>query len=157
MRLLKREKSGLFRSGYDFSLTSFHQREIPAYAILSHRWGPSEVTLDDLQNGTALAKSKAGYKKLEFCAEQAERDGLVYFWVDTCCTIQTQPLRQCLTKTAECAPKMMGVVTRLSLSKTYPYILTQLFLIQESKLLRGTSVHCKKRIRKRSTPVFHIA
>jgi len=30
-------------------------------------------------------KAKAGYRKLQFCGEQAARDGLQYFWVDTCC------------------------------------------------------------------------
>jgi len=28
---------------------------------------------------------KAGYEKIQFCGEQARRDGLQYFWVDTCC------------------------------------------------------------------------
>ena len=31
------------------------------------------------------SKSKAGYGKIQFCGEQARRDGLQYFWVDTCC------------------------------------------------------------------------
>jgi hypothetical protein len=88
MRLLKRErKSGLFRSTYDFSLVSFSPHKIPSYAILSHRWGPDEVTFEDIQRGTA--NSKAGYRKLEFCGEQAEQDGLIYFWVDTCCIDKT--------------------------------------------------------------------
>jgi hypothetical protein len=30
-------------------------------------------------------KKKVGYKKIRFCGEQARRDGLQYFWVDTCC------------------------------------------------------------------------
>jgi hypothetical protein len=30
-------------------------------------------------------KSKTGYNKIRFCGEQAKRDGLQYFWVDTCC------------------------------------------------------------------------
>jgi hypothetical protein len=30
-------------------------------------------------------KGKAGYKKIRFCGEQAKRDGLRCFWVDTCC------------------------------------------------------------------------
>jgi hypothetical protein len=30
-------------------------------------------------------KDKVGYIKLRFCGEQAKRDGLQYFWVDTCC------------------------------------------------------------------------
>ncbi|KAF7503525.1 hypothetical protein GJ744_003676 [Endocarpon pusillum] len=84
MRLLKREKSGRLISTYAFSLTEFDPQNIPSeYAIFSHRWGPDEVTYKDIENGTA--KTKAGYKKLKFCAKQAARDGLLYFWIDTCC------------------------------------------------------------------------
>jgi Heterokaryon incompatibility protein (HET) len=56
---------------------------MPKYAMLSHAWGAEEVTFNDLMTGTG--KSKAGYKKIKFCGEQARRDGLGYFWVDTCC------------------------------------------------------------------------
>jgi tetratricopeptide (TPR) repeat protein len=81
MRLLKRQKGGWFGPQFEFSLTEFGT-DIPKYAILSHRWGPEEVTFKDLENGKA--STKAGYKKLEFCAEQADKDGLLYFWADTC-------------------------------------------------------------------------
>jgi len=59
--------------------------EIPEYAILSHTWGADteEVTFQDLMNGAG--RDKSGYKKIRFCGEQARRDGLQYFWVDTCC------------------------------------------------------------------------
>lgn len=58
--------------------------KVPAYAILSHTWLPDqEVTFDELTNGTG--HDKAGYDKIRFCAQQAQRDGLRYFWVDTCC------------------------------------------------------------------------
>jgi len=79
MRLLKREDNG------EFSLTKDLAINIPDYAILSHTWGDDdqEVTYKDLAEG--LGKAKAGYQKLRFCAEQASRDGLRYFWVDTCC------------------------------------------------------------------------
>ncbi|KAL5325505.1 hypothetical protein ACEPPN_006632 [Leptodophora sp. 'Broadleaf-Isolate-01'] len=77
MRLLQCENNG------DFSLTKFAEDEIPKYAILSHRWGAEEVTYHDLLDGTG--KSKAGYGKIQFCGEQARRDGLQYIWVDTCC------------------------------------------------------------------------
>lgn len=55
------------------------------YAILSHTWGPDdqEVTYQDIVQGTG--EGKTGYAKIRFCAEQAKRDGLRYFWVDTCC------------------------------------------------------------------------
>ncbi|PMD55345.1 beta transducin-like protein HET-D2Y [Hyaloscypha bicolor E] len=67
-----------------FNLTEFFEGDIPRnYAILSHRWGKEEVTLADLKNGNY--KKMAGYNKIQFCGEQARRDGLQYFWVDTCC------------------------------------------------------------------------
>jgi hypothetical protein len=72
MRLLERN------DGDDFSLTKDFGDDIPRYAILSHTWGlDTEVTFKDLMNSTG--KSKAGY------GEQARRDGIQYFWVDTCC------------------------------------------------------------------------
>jgi hypothetical protein len=30
-------------------------------------------------------KLKGSYQKIFFCAEQAKRDSLGHFWVDTCC------------------------------------------------------------------------
>ncbi|KAH9207006.1 heterokaryon incompatibility protein-domain-containing protein [Leptodontidium sp. 2 PMI_412] len=66
-----------------FSLTEFFKSPIPEYAILSHTWEADEVTFEDLQNGTGT--KKAGYEKIQFCGGQARRDGLQYFWVDTCC------------------------------------------------------------------------
>ncbi|KAI1418422.1 kinase-like domain-containing protein [Hypoxylon sp. FL1857] len=80
MRLIRIHGSG------DFRLTSdLKGKDIPQYAILSHTWGPEaeEVTFKDLVDG--IGKNKAGYEKVKFCAEQAERDGLEHFWVDTCC------------------------------------------------------------------------
>jgi Heterokaryon incompatibility protein (HET) len=62
----------------------------PPYAILSHTWradDEEEVTFQDLLAGTGT--SKPGYEKIQFCGEQAQRDGLHYFWVDTCCIDKT--------------------------------------------------------------------
>jgi hypothetical protein len=55
------------------------------YAILSHTWGhdDQEVTYRDIQQGTG--EHKDGWQKLRFCRDQAKRDGLQYFWIDTCC------------------------------------------------------------------------
>ena len=56
------------------------------YAILSHTWGADkeeEVTFEDLAKNAG--KDRPGYKKIQLCGEQAKRDGLQYFWVDTCC------------------------------------------------------------------------
>ncbi|KAI1614995.1 heterokaryon incompatibility protein-domain-containing protein [Exophiala viscosa] len=79
MRLLYFDARG------ELSLTRDLIEEVPAYAILSHTWGADEdeVTFSDLQNGNY--KSKAGYAKIQFCREQARRDGIEYFWVDSCC------------------------------------------------------------------------
>ena len=79
MRLLKLNNNG------ELSLTKDLIGKIPPYGILSHTWGDDdeEVTFQDLKNG--LEKKKVGFKKIQFCAEQATRDGLQYFWVDTCC------------------------------------------------------------------------
>jgi hypothetical protein len=81
MRLLQISETG------QLSLTGFRDGNdrIPRYAILSHRWlaAEEEPTFKDLMNGAGLGKT--GYKKLLFCGEQARKDGLQYFWVDTCC------------------------------------------------------------------------
>jgi Heterokaryon incompatibility protein (HET) len=81
MRLLKHNNTG------DFSLTRDLVKDdnIPHYAILSHTWGEDieEVSFNDMMDGTGM--SKPGYDKIQFCGEQARRDGLQYFWIDTCC------------------------------------------------------------------------
>jgi Heterokaryon incompatibility protein (HET) len=78
MRLLKRDNSGLTE---DLPFSDHYIR----YAILSHTWGagPEEVSFKDMIDGTAM--SKPGYDKIRFCGEQARRDDLQYFWIDTCC------------------------------------------------------------------------
>jgi tetratricopeptide (TPR) repeat protein len=65
-------------------LTDFRGKLIPPYAILSHRWGDSEILIEDISNRSYKEKED-GYRKLQFCAEQAAQDGLQYFWIDTCC------------------------------------------------------------------------
>jgi hypothetical protein len=79
MRLLEINNHG------KFSLTKFIGNNVPPYAILSHTWGSDtdEVSFRDITDDTG--KSKAGYDKIWFCGRQARRDGLQYFWVDTCC------------------------------------------------------------------------
>lgn len=76
----------------DFQLTEFFDSSIPPYAILSHTWGPigEEVKFQMLQSAASVRTrsqphSSLGWKKLKFCSQQAKRDGLSYFWIDTCC------------------------------------------------------------------------
>jgi tetratricopeptide (TPR) repeat protein len=65
-------------------LTDFRRKSIPPYAILSHRWSDSETLIEDVSNGNYKQKQE-GYQKLRFCAEQAAKDRLQFFWIDTCC------------------------------------------------------------------------
>lgn len=80
MRLLERRAEGGFR------LHDFNDNEVPAYAILSHTWhtdNSQEIKLQDVEAG--MVSSKAGWTKLQFCADRCAADGLQWFWVDTCC------------------------------------------------------------------------
>ena len=85
MRLLYTASDGKLRWTKDI----IRSEEIPPYAILSHTWGEQEVVFDDLKSLAGVkdihAKRGAGWNKIRFCAQQAERDGLKHFWVDTCC------------------------------------------------------------------------
>ncbi|EUC35949.1 hypothetical protein COCCADRAFT_2965 [Bipolaris zeicola 26-R-13] len=80
MRLLQRSSTGDFRLTKDL----IGDETIPPYAILSHTWeADTEVTFADMANGTST--DKFGYRKIQFCGEQAKQDDLQYFWIDTCC------------------------------------------------------------------------
>ena len=81
MRLLLQSGAGRFTLTKEF----VGDDQIPPYAILSHTWGSDdeEVTFEDIVNGTG--EVKPGYEKIRFCGEQARQDGLLYFWIDTCC------------------------------------------------------------------------
>ncbi|KAK5214907.1 hypothetical protein LTR72_011997, partial [Exophiala xenobiotica] len=85
MRLLKISDRG------ELSFTDYLTTDIPPYAILSHTWGTDqeEVTFKDFIDGRA--KNKEGYTKIQFCADQARKDGLRHFWIDTCCIDKTDP------------------------------------------------------------------
>ncbi|KAG9229325.1 hypothetical protein BJ875DRAFT_508003 [Amylocarpus encephaloides] len=85
MRLLHFNTSGFLTSTY------FSGMRIPPYAILSHTWSSSEseFLFEDLVN--SIGKKKAGYEKILFCSKQIARDGLQYFWIDTCCIDKWDP------------------------------------------------------------------
>jgi hypothetical protein len=85
MRLLYTTSDGRLRWTEDLIGDKIHP-----YAILSHTWKEGqEVTFDDLKSLDNVedieAQSKEGYQKIRFCTSQAKRDGLDYFWIDTCC------------------------------------------------------------------------
>jgi hypothetical protein len=83
MRLLEIKSPG------EFSLVQVATQNALPYAILSHTWTGQEVTYQDLISGAG--KSKSGYEKIKFCGEQASRDGLKHFWIDTCCIDKSNP------------------------------------------------------------------
>lgn len=69
MRLLRYISAGVFNLVEPLA----DNEVIPPYAILSHTWiKGEEVTYEELVAGTG--KLKAGYAKIQFCAEQAKRD-----------------------------------------------------------------------------------
>jgi hypothetical protein len=70
-----------------YRLVEFMGEDIPwhKYAILSHTWGPEEVSFQDMQNLTDEIKKKKGFEKIRYTCEQAIADGLEVAWVDTCC------------------------------------------------------------------------
>ncbi|KAK4446998.1 heterokaryon incompatibility protein-domain-containing protein [Podospora aff. communis PSN243] len=82
MRLLRYDDNGALKLSGPFAPDS-----VSPYAILSHTWGFEEVTFEDLRDGMGV--DKRGWLKLEFCADQARRDGFDYVWVDTCCIDKT--------------------------------------------------------------------
>lgn len=63
----------------------FEYESIPRYAILSHTWEEEEVTYKEMKKHPGEAAKKKGYQKIKACAQQALKDGVDYFWIDTCC------------------------------------------------------------------------
>ncbi len=79
-------------------LEEFFGDDVPKYAILSHTWGPGEVSFqwyklnesDHVTKSTThVAERSGGYMKIVQCCAQAKRDGHSYVWVDTCCIDKT--------------------------------------------------------------------
>ncbi|KAJ1328947.1 HET domain-containing protein [Microdochium nivale] len=62
--------------------------KIPKYAILSHRWGDQELSLQDFQS-TVVRASRAGYAKIDAACDQSLEQDINYLWVDTCCIDKT--------------------------------------------------------------------
>lgn len=64
------------------------EREVYSkYAILSHTWHVGEVSFQDISKSSA--RVLPGYAKIDYACLQAERDGLKYVWIDTCCIDKT--------------------------------------------------------------------
>ncbi|KAG4443000.1 hypothetical protein IFR05_001531 [Cadophora sp. M221] len=74
--------------GKGWTIQGFLQNEhrpIPEYAILSHVWGPEEISFQDIIGDRSLAEKKKGFAKVSSSCRQARKDGIDFIWIDTCC------------------------------------------------------------------------
>lgn len=71
------------------SLTTHDSDCVPPYAILSHTWGSDADELTSQDVNTSRGQDKPGFAKVQFCGEQARKDGYQHFWVDSCCIDKT--------------------------------------------------------------------
>lgn len=62
--------------------------DVPPYAILSHTWGPDEVTFQDIQQ-PLRARSKVSYSKIQGTCAEALRHDIRWAWIDSCCIDKT--------------------------------------------------------------------
>ena len=76
----------------EWRFQEFFDDEIPPYAILSHRWGPDEVSYQSLQS--AIREMEAGgeptlpgkgFLKIQKCRQLAATGQYEWVWIDTCC------------------------------------------------------------------------
>ena len=72
------------------------ERNLPPYAILSHTWNNTEVTLREYQNALGgsrthetFPQSSSGLLKIDCTCQQAIADKLSYVWIDACCVDRT--------------------------------------------------------------------
>ncbi|KXX78246.1 Vegetative incompatibility protein HET-E-1 [Madurella mycetomatis] len=96
-------------------LEEFLDYKTPLYAILSHTWGDDgeELTFRDVEEGKI---NKAGIGSVKFwgSCRQAEKDGLGYVWIDTCCIDKTN-----LVELSEAINSMFRWYHRASLCYAY--------------------------------------
>jgi len=96
-------------------LEEFLDDNIPPYAILSHTWGndTEELTIRDVELGE-VDKPGVGSIKLRGCCKQAEKEGLGYAWIDTCCIDKTN-----LVELSEAINSMFRWYSRASICYAY--------------------------------------
>ena len=63
--------------------SEFFDSDVPVYAILSHRWGPREISFKEVRNRTA--PPGPALRKFERCCQLAVSKSLQWVWIDTCC------------------------------------------------------------------------
>ena len=73
-------------NAHTLKLEEFLNDKVQPYAILSHRWSDSEMSLLDMQSlQLEEPVNSQGFLKIKYACEQAVKDGYRYVWVDTCC------------------------------------------------------------------------
>ncbi|KAK0653118.1 heterokaryon incompatibility protein-domain-containing protein, partial [Cercophora newfieldiana] len=72
-------------------LKFFPNAEGLKYAILSHTWGPEEISFQEMATRETITTSgKLGWSKIGLtCKLALETYGLKYAWIDTCCIDKT--------------------------------------------------------------------
>ncbi|KAE9370893.1 HET-domain-containing protein [Stipitochalara longipes BDJ] len=70
-------------------LKLYYDNDIPPYAILSHVWGESEVSFQQINGPRDQIQLFDGFAKIHRCCAQAASDGFEYVWIDTCCIDKT--------------------------------------------------------------------
>jgi hypothetical protein len=71
------------------ALTAFFDDNTPHYAILSHTWGPEEVSFQDIQGPHEAIANRAGYRKIKGFCSTASEARFEWGWVDICCIDKT--------------------------------------------------------------------
>ncbi|GAB1312649.1 hypothetical protein MFIFM68171_02859 [Madurella fahalii] len=96
-------------------LEEFLDYKTPPYAILSHTWGGDveELTFRDVEE-RRIDKPGVGSVKFRGSCQQAEKDGLGYVWIDTCCIDKTN-----LVELSEAINSMFRWYRRASLCYVY--------------------------------------
>ncbi|USW48129.1 Putative heterokaryon incompatibility [Septoria linicola] len=71
----------------DLTFREFFDEQTPPYAILSHRWGPQEITYDQFLAGQK--KGHDGHVKILEACRIAKANSHQWIWIDTICIQKT--------------------------------------------------------------------
>lgn len=72
----------------NMEMEDFLDDSVPPYAILSHTWGPDEVSHRDFKD-LRTAQTKLAWRRIANAARLASEKGLEFLWADTCCIDKT--------------------------------------------------------------------
>src|ERR1700733_1236191 len=67
-------------------LSSFLDKDVPSYAILSHTWNKEEILFQHLgPEGSPQPTNLVGWQKIIGCCRTAAEYNVEWVWIDTCC------------------------------------------------------------------------